>query len=324
MYGFSTQAGAAALITDGIAAILGKEYSNVEFVFLLLKPFKESQDTLITIAPADDRVLLISGEQPERHVHWYLGDLAESDQVSLERVILRPGPGLDRAVAEGQFLVWYDQVDIEADCVSEALARRASAERVVKTEQPRFRRRIYDGAVLALESLGVASAPGGFTGGLDWGGLDHCLTMALLIANLDRINEASAAVFTYLQAVYQHISVVEVIASKIIGSRQIDRVATLVEPGEPSLHQAHEVGLDLGRRTGRSLFLFCGGGGVGVTISHTCRGWEHYVEPCTLGQSQGLVGNGFRRVTTDEAAAIVAERDSDPGKQEAEIVVYLG
>src|SRR5262249_105431 len=233
--------------------------------------------------------------------------------------------------AEAQVLVRYDQVDIEADCVTEALAGRASPKRIVEAEQPRFRGRIYDRAVLALESFGVAGSPGWFTSRLDPGGpcpraFDYYLAMAFLIADLNRVNEASAAVLTYLKAVYQDKSFIEVVAGKVIGSGQVDRGAVPIEASKAALHQAHEMGLDFGGGTGRSLFLFCDARAakVRVSVGDAGGGGEHHIESSALGQSERLVGDGFRRVAADEPAAVVAKSESDPGKQEPEVVVDLG
>src|SRR5579863_3415774 len=52
--------------------------------------------------------------------------------------IFGAAPGLDRAVFEREPLIGNDQIDIEVDCVSKALAARAGAERAVEAEQPRL------------------------------------------------------------------------------------------------------------------------------------------------------------------------------------------
>src|SRR5688500_17213759 len=56
--GFLPQAAAAAIRAKGIAAILGKKYSNVQFVFLCFKPLEETAHAAEFAFTFDDGALL--------------------------------------------------------------------------------------------------------------------------------------------------------------------------------------------------------------------------------------------------------------------------
>src|SRR2546421_11258792 len=143
----------AAVGAERVASVLREEDADVQLVLLRLKPLEEAADAVPTVLALDDGALLLSREFLKGHVHRNLLLTAEASKLRARPVVLRLRPRLDCALGERELWVRDDEVEVEADCVAEALTGRARAERGVEAEESRLGLRGAGSVVLGLQAL---------------------------------------------------------------------------------------------------------------------------------------------------------------------------
>src|SRR5258708_5523909 len=152
---FEAQPSAVAIRTERVAAILGKKDADVELIFLGFEKIEKALDAAKAIAPANDGALLIGRQLTERFIGGNARGAGKLQHLFLRPFVLRLGPWFDRTLCKSQLAIWNHQIVIEADGIAESLAGRASAERIVEAEQPRFRRGLAQITALARKPLRI-------------------------------------------------------------------------------------------------------------------------------------------------------------------------
>ena len=130
---------AAALRALGVAAILAQHHAHMQLVLFALHLLKEAVDPgKASLAAQNDFArrlwqIFPGNVQPNAQLRRLTAKLGKP------RAVFGAVPGIDRPVAEAEFLVGDDQVQIEVHRVTEALAARTCPERIIETEQARLR-----------------------------------------------------------------------------------------------------------------------------------------------------------------------------------------
>ncbi len=152
--GLGAEALAVAVGAEGVAAILGEEDADVEFVFLALEGGEEAADAGEGAAAVPEEVLLRGVEVVPGDVGGDGGGAGEANHLAVEGAVLGGGPGGDGALREGAAAVGKDEVGVEVDGVAEALAARAGSVGIVEGEETRLRLAVGAMAGGALECGG--------------------------------------------------------------------------------------------------------------------------------------------------------------------------
>ena len=141
---FGAQPRTLAVRAFGVAPIAAQKDAHMDFVFLRFHFREEVVDRL------HHQRLLLRCQIAVRHIpsHFTARGFLE---LRAEPLVLRLGPGIDCAFVERQAGVGNHQVHVVVDGVSEALAARACAHRIVEAEEAGLRRHQLDAAALAGE-----------------------------------------------------------------------------------------------------------------------------------------------------------------------------
>src|SRR5258707_1535504 len=188
---FRAQPCAAAFRARSVTAIAAEKNPHMQLVFLALQPSEETLHAVVIVfwIAFQNQPALLGGEMPPRHVGRNTLSSREFLQILKERAVAGLGPWLDRAIVDGLAGIRYDEIQIEIDGISEALAARARAVRIIEGKQARLRLLIQRAIVLALKAFiedqplrsAAARFPDEFKNGL---------APRFAIANLEGIDEA--------------------------------------------------------------------------------------------------------------------------------------
>ena len=126
----------------------------MQLVFLAFQMIEETAHSQKSAFACNDHPLMFPIKFVPGHIQRDTGFASKALQVGKQRAIFGLGPRLDRALVKGQRLIRNHQVQIEIDRISESLAARTGAVRIVEREQSRFRFLVANIADLALETLG--------------------------------------------------------------------------------------------------------------------------------------------------------------------------
>src|SRR6202012_2176453 len=130
---------ASAVGAGGVAAILREEDANVQLVLLALEGFEEAADAGPGTAAVVDETLLGFGEVVPGNVGGDAFGLGGALHLGVPgRAVFRFRPWVDRAGVKGLGAVGDDEVGVEVDGVTEALAAWAGAVGVVEAEEARL------------------------------------------------------------------------------------------------------------------------------------------------------------------------------------------
>src|SRR5246127_5585046 len=135
--GFGTQTGAAELGTNGISAVAAQKHAHVELVLFALEPIEETLHAieLVFRITLEDEPALLGSKLSPRDICGNAAASRPFASLLQEHAVTRLGPGFDRAVIERLARVRHDQVQIEVDRISKALATRTRAIRVVEGKE---------------------------------------------------------------------------------------------------------------------------------------------------------------------------------------------
>ena len=98
--GFGAEALTAAVGAEGVAAVLGEEDADVEFVFFALECAEESLNAGVGAVAFFDEALLVVGQIVPGDVGWDVGGFGGADHLAVMRAVLRGAPGGDGTVGE--------------------------------------------------------------------------------------------------------------------------------------------------------------------------------------------------------------------------------
>src|ERR1700682_1806549 len=129
-----TQARSTALRAERVSAITAQKHAHVQLIFF---PFQQIEKTLDATKPfvrvaLQDQMLLLWSQIAVRHINWHAMRAQPALRLRIQRAVTRPGPRLDGALLDCLAWVRNDQVQIEIDGVTEALAPWACAVRIVE------------------------------------------------------------------------------------------------------------------------------------------------------------------------------------------------
>ena len=125
----------------------------MELVLLRFHPLEEAAHAAPLTTPFDHRLLVRLRKLIERDGHRDLFRPAKLFQFLHGPLVLRLGPGLDRAVFQRQTGIRNNEIEVEPDRVSKALAGRTRAVWIIETEEPRLGSRVNSVVILAFEAF---------------------------------------------------------------------------------------------------------------------------------------------------------------------------
>ena len=125
----------------------------MKFVFLALEIFEEPADSGKLFLSIDNQPLVFRIHFRPWHIHRYARASGEPLHLCAIRPVLRFCPWFNRTIFEGFGFVRNYQIQVEVNGVTESLASRTRAERVIERKQSWFRLHIPNTTTFALEAL---------------------------------------------------------------------------------------------------------------------------------------------------------------------------
>ena len=230
--------------------------------------------------------------------------VADRGEHALEVLAPEPRPRRDRAVVDREIVVGHEQLGVDLELRAEAVAGLARAVRRVEREVARRELLERQPAVHAREVLGEHERLGRLALVVFGNDLDLGDAFGELQRGLERVGEPPLDPRPAHQPVDDDLDGVLLVALELELGGQVDDLT--VDPG-PGVTLAGEL---VEERV--------------VLPLRPAHDRRQHLEPRAVGQLQHPVDDLLRRLAGDELPAVRAVRDTDPGVEQAEVVVDLG
>src|SRR5260370_4480407 len=237
--GFGAQTSSSAIRAGRITTEAAEKYPHMQLVFLAFQPVEKPLDALVVVLGIafENEPALLRGELAPRHVRGNSTRARPFLCVLEKYAVAWFRPRFDGPVVKRLARIGNDQVQIEIDRISETLATRTRAVRIVEGKKSRLRRLVERAVVLAFEPL-VERKPLSRISRSVRDEFENRFALPFAVTDLDGVHQPRPRLRIDCQAIDENVHRLrEIHIEQSFRRREFVDFARLVEPVEPTLLQ---------------------------------------------------------------------------------------